>query len=147
MDNSTFQVESIAHFNMATNLDDANRLWEIALNTIFKDNPSDSKIAVLVSETDACGTYSHIDIYVYDSYTNALNQINELEYKSNTSVNVIEMNVKGYSDIFYKCFDGVCYSRLAQVSFHHWDKFFVRKLWDLESDIYSAKYIQYKEEC
>jgi hypothetical protein len=141
MENNTqANVTKIASFSTANNLDDAISLGYNILDEIFKTNPSASKIVVSVSATDDGGSYSHTDLYVYDSYTNALGRINSLEYSHNTAVDVIEVNVKGYSHIFYKCFDGVCYSRLAQVDFQPWDIFKARQLWDVSADIYTVTY-------
>ena len=143
MDNTQIKTTMIGSFSSVNNVDDSLTLWDNILVKIFEKDSSGSKIAVAVSNTSEVGSYSHYDVYVYDSYTNALDKINELEYKPNTAVNVIEMNVNGYSSIFDKTFDGVCYSRLAHVKFHSWDAFDVRKMWDLKTDDYVVEYIEY----
>ena len=145
MNNTQTKVTKIGSFSTANNLDDAISLGYNILDEIFKPNPSASKIVVSVSATDNGGSYSHSDLFVYDSYANALDKINSLEYSPNTAVEVIEANVKGFSLILNKCFDGVCYSRLACVKFRPWDAFKARLLWDLEADIYTVTYDMYKE--
>ncbi|MBR6289255.1 MAG: hypothetical protein IKR19_07970 [Acholeplasmatales bacterium] len=145
MENNTQAiVTKIASFTTSSNLEDT---ISNVLDEVFKTNPSASKIVVSVSATDDGGSYSHSDLFVYDSYTNALDKINSLEYSHNTAVEVIEANVKGYSAIMYKSFDGTGYSRLANVHFNYWDRFKLsRQLWDVKADIYTVNYEMYKED-
>ena len=147
MDNNTqVNVTKIASFSTANNLDDAISLGYSILDEIFKPNPSASKIVVSVSATDDGGSYSHSDVFVYDSYTNALDKINSLEYSHNTAVDVTEANVRGFSLIQEKIFNGTGYSRSANVHFNYWDIFIARQLWDVEADIYTVTYVMNEED-
>ena len=143
MDNTQVKVNKIGSFSTVKSFKDSIPYGQSILKEIFKDDPSGSKIVVYVAATEAGGVYSHLDVYVYDSYTNALEKINSLEYSPNTLVEVVEANVKGYSELLYKCHDGVCYSRLAQVHFQPWDMFKARRLWDVSADVYTVEYLQY----
>lgn len=143
MDNIQVETNNIADFSTVTNVGDAIDLWKITLDKIFENNPGGSKIAVSVVPTDAGGSYTHYDMYVYDSYTNALDMLNKLEYERNTAVSVIEMNRIGYSYIMDKCYNGNGYSRLAQVAFHRWDNFDAPKMWRSGVGVYVVKYRQY----
>ena len=105
------------------------------LNKIFETNDS-PRIAVSVRKTDDVGYVSSNDIFIYDSYTDALGKINEFEYSNNTSVDVYEINHDGYSSILSKTYSGVCYSRFAGVKFHMYELSDVRKLFDCSSAIY-----------
>jgi hypothetical protein len=93
---------------------------EQAIDTLFAEGP-ESRIAVRLSSINDVGVIDDEKIFIYDSYTDALEMINEYEYSKNITVEVFEINLNGYSHILHKCFDGTCYSRYAQPKFHEWD--------------------------
>ena len=110
---------------------------EMLLKNIFSD-PGSSKVAVTVSPTDDVGMYDHIDVYIFDSYVNALDLINKYEYTINVAVNVAEINYRGYAEMLYKIFDSNNYSRLADVKFVEYNLSCLRKLFDTNANIYEV---------
>ena len=146
MDNMTKYVETlIADFGACNSFDDAKKLHIDTVNNFFHHNDN-SYTAVIVTTTDEGGTINLAEptcVYIFDSYVNALKKINKYEYAPNTAVQVYEINKKGYASIFQKCFDGVCYSRLACVSFQHWNQFDARKLWDVYARVYYCEHQKY----
>ena len=110
---------------------------EMLLKNIFSD-PGSSKVAVTVSPTDDVGMYDHIDVYIFDSYVNALDLINKYEYTINVAVNVAEINYHGYAEMLYKIFDSNNYSRLADVKFVEYNLSCLRKLFDTNANIYEV---------
>ncbi len=143
MDKKEIKTTLLATFATVKDFDEATFVWDAMLHDTFGTHPSGSKIAVKVTPTDIAGCYDLFNVYVYDSYANALDKINELEYKSNTAVEVLEINASGYSHIMCKYFDGVCYSRLAQVKFQPWEKSHIKKLIDNDAVVYKVNYIKY----
>lgn len=118
------------------NSDKMSTVGENLLEKIFTDKSSSkidkstSKIAVEVLKTTDRGVVEKAELYIYDSYINALEGINQNEYNSNTAVEVFEINYYGFAHMMYKTFDGVCYSRYAHPEFHKYDLFDVRSLFD-----------------
>ncbi len=127
-------IESFERFEI-WNSENMINIGTTLLSKIFETNDS-PRIAVSVHKTDDVGYVSSNDIFIYDSYTDALGKINEFEYSNNTSVDVYEINQIGYSSILSKIYNGVCYSRLAGVKLHKYELSDVRKLFDCSSSIY-----------
>ena len=100
------------------------------LENIFIMDKSVSKIAVKVLKTDDNGVVKGAELYIYDSYINALEQINNNEFDKNIAVEVFEINYHGYAHIMYKAFDGICYIRYAHPKFHKYELSTVRYLYD-----------------
>jgi hypothetical protein len=112
------------------NSDKMSTVGENLLEKIFANDKSASKIAVEISKTTDRGVVEEEEIYIYDSYINALEEINKNEYNKNIAVEVFEINYHGYAHMMYKAFDGVCYSRYAHPSFYKYDLCVVRTLFD-----------------
>ena len=111
------------------NSDKMSTVGENLLEKIFTDKSS-SKIAVEVLKTTDRGVVEKAELYIYDSYINALECINQNEYSKSIAVEVFEINYYGFAHMMYKTFDGVCYSRYAHPEFHKYDIFDVRSLFD-----------------
>ena len=127
-------IETFERFEI-WNSDNMANIGTALLNKIFETNDS-PRIAVSVRKTDDVGYVSSNDIFIYDSYTDSLEKINKFEYSRNTSVDVYEINQIGYSSIFTKAYNSVCYSRLAGVKLHKYELSDVRKLFNCSSSIY-----------
>ena len=108
------------------------------LEKIFKSD-NERKIGVQVDKVSKEGYVETCEIYIYDSVADASGMINKYEYEMGTNVKVFEINKKGYLHLFYKPFDGMNYSRLAQPTFTEYSLSNARYLYDTEAIIYIAK--------
>ena len=107
-------------------------LVQIFGNLLYKE----TRIVVKGEVTDDRGIVKVAEYFVYKTYADALDKINKLEYAKNVAVEVFEISTVGYSHMFYKTYDGVCYTRLAQPHFIKYDLSTIRELYDVDGMIY-----------
>jgi len=107
------------------------------LEKIFSDD--ERKIGVQIEQVSKKGYIETCEIFIYDSVADASGIINKYEYKTSIGIEVFEITKKGYLHLFYKPFDGMNYSRLAQPTFNEYSLSDARYLYDTEAIIYIAK--------
>jgi len=105
------------------------------LERIFESDES-SKIAVIVNRITDDGYILNRDIYIYNTYTDALSTINQFEYSSNVGVTVYEINRNGYTHMMMKLSDSTGYRRLAQPSYTRYEVSNIRSMFDTSAKIY-----------
>ncbi len=106
-----------------------------ALERIFESNES-SKIAVVIDRiADDCHI-SNRDIYIYNTYTDALSTINQYEYSNGVVVTVYEIDRSGYTHMMVKYSDSIGYRRLAQPSYTRYEVSNIRNMFDTNAKIY-----------
>ena len=116
------------------NEDEARNLCNFARNNIFKDNYESHKISITVNSIKD-GYINTSDIYVFDSYVDALETINSYEY-SDKAVEVNEIGCDHYTHLMWKSSDTYNYSRLAQPKTKWFNLSFMRNLFDTRAKVY-----------
>lgn len=106
-----------------------------ALERIFESDES-SKIAVIVDRIADDYHISDRDIYIYNTYTDALGTINRYEYLNGVGVTVYEINRSGYTHMMIKCSSSTGYRRLAQPSYTRYEVSNIRNMFDTNAKIY-----------
>ena len=108
------------------------------LEKIFSSE-DERKIGVQIDKISEECYVELCEIYIYDSVADASRMINKYEYVTGINVKVFEITKKGYLHLFYKPFDGMNYSRLAQPTFIEYSLSNARYLYDTKAIIYIAK--------
>ena len=107
------------------------------LDKIFSSD-TERKIGIQIDKVSKEGYVELCEIYIYNSVADATRMINKYEYETGINVKVFEITKKGYLHLFYKPFDGMNYSRLAQPEFTEYSLSNARYLYDTEAVIYIA---------
>ena len=105
------------------------------IERIFESDKS-SKIAVIVDRIADDYSISNRDIYIYNTYADALKTINQYEYSINVVVIVYEIDHNGYTHMMMKYSDLIGYRRLCQPSHIEYSLSDIRNMFDTNAKIY-----------
>ena len=89
------------------------RIGDEIRDTVFKSR--DLVYAVVASKVDESGSVISRQVDILTNFAETCLLMNRYEYIDNLSVNVFYVEKDGYIHMYFKVYDGCCYSRLAQV--------------------------------